>query len=299
MSNKGGVGKTHLAVNIAIHCAREGNRVLLVDADLGSANADIRLGARPRATLLDFYERRAEIFDCLSPTSYGIHFLAGCNGDFALANLGHQEKIRLLRGFDRLVKRGGYTHIFFDLGAGIGTRVLDFALVTDECVIVATPADIVSAYAALKACWVRYGNLCQMHYFKDHTRAKEIFTDATTIHQPSGLRIGFLLNQVNSLEEGKRVYFRILDVARTFFQAPEEMPPLRIRYIGGIPYVHGLLRESERNKLPAIVMYPYHPFSHAIREVSEVLLEKHTLAPNHLAIPFTDRVRDVIRTLVS
>lgn len=299
MSNKGGVGKTHLAVNLAIHCARLGNRVLLVDADLGSANADIRLGARPKATILDFYERRVDIFDCLSPTEYGIHFLAGCTGDYSIANLGHQEKIRLLRGFDKLVKRGGYTHIFFDLGAGIGTRVLDFALVADECIIVATPADIVSAYAALKACWIRYGNLCQMHYFKDRTSGKKDYFDPSTSNQNGELKVGFLLNQVTNLEEGKRVYFRILDVARTFFQTPESLPSMRVRYIGGVPYVHGLLREAERQKIPASIMFPYHTFTHALKEVSDVLLEIQPIAPNRLNVPFSDKVRDVIRTLVS
>ena len=298
MSNKGGVGKTHLAVNIAIQCAREGNRVLLVDADLGSANADIKLGARPRATLLDYYKRRADIFDCLSPTDYGIHFLAGCNGDYSLANLGHQQKIRLLKGFDKLVERGGYTHIFFDLGAGIGTRVLDFALVADECVIVATPQDIVSAYAGLKACWIRYGGLTGMHYFRDRTGGREIRMAGGNGERQS-LRVGFILNQVSSLEEGKRIYFRILDVARSFFQASEETPPLRIRYLGGVPYVHGLLRESEKLKMPAMVLYPYHPFTHAIREIAWVLLDMQPLAPNRLQVPFGDRVKGVIRTLVS
>ena len=296
ISNKGGVGKTHLAINIALQFAREGRRILLIDTDLGSANADLRLGVRTAATLSDFFERRADIFDCIVPTTYGIHFIAGKSGEFKLANLAHQQKIRLMRAFDRLVRDGGYTDIFFDLGAGIGSRVLDFALVADELVIVATPQDIVAAYAALKACWIRYNSLGEMHYFRN----KKTFI-AGELGGDSGrrLRINFIINQVENLDEGKRVYLRILDVARTFFYTPEGRAKLPLKYIGGIPYVHGLLRQAERSKVPATVLFPYHPFTQAVHDVANVFLDLSAKAPDKIQVPFTDRVKDVVRAWVS
>lgn len=294
LSNKGGVGKTHIAVNLAIQLAREGRRVLLIDTDLGSANADIRLGIRPSRSLMDFFERRADIFDCLTPTSYGIHFIAGRSGEFSLANLVHQQKLRLLRGFDKLVKHGGYTDIFYDLGAGIGSRVLDFALVADECVIVSTPQDIVAGYAALKACWVRYDALTEMHYFKGKTSGKGIGKPYLA-GNPSTLRMNIIVNQADGLDEAKKVYLRILDVARTFFYSPDGQVMLPLRYLGGIPYVNGLLRQAEKSKVPALVLYPHHPFSVAIQEISNILLERQAVAPNRLTIPFTDRVKNLVQ----
>lgn len=299
ISNKGGVGKTHVAVNLAIQFAREGRRVLLIDADLGSANADIRIGIRPRVSLLDFYERRVDIFECLTQSNYGFHFLAGSSGDFALANLAHQQKLRLLRAFDKLVKNGGYDEVFFDLGAGIGSRVLDFALVTDECIVIATPTDIVAAYAALKACWARYLKLSQMEYFRKRP-ALMAYKDSGSGEMSNGrLRMNFVVNQANSLEEAKRVYFRIEDVARAFFYTPEGQVILPMRYLGGIPYVHGLLRQAERDKVPALILYPYHPFSKAIGQVANVLLSKLSLAPDRLEIAFSDRVRGIVQAWVS
>jgi flagellar biosynthesis protein FlhG len=295
ISNKGGVGKTHIAINLAIQYAKEGRRVLLVDTDLGSANADLRLGIRPLVTLNDFFERRSDIFQCLVPTEYGFHFLAGKSGEFKLANLAHQQKIRLLRAFDRLVHEGGYTDIFFDLGAGIGSRVLDFALVCDECVIVATPQDIVAAYAALKACWTRYTSLSEMHYFKRKTVGKII----RSADDNRRLRINFLVNQVENLQEAKRVYLRILDVARTFFYTDEGQSLLPLRYIGGVPYVHGLLRTAERSKVPALVMYPHHPFAKSVHDISLVMLDKQAVAPNRMDVPFGDRVRGMVQAWVS
>ena len=46
-SGKGGVGKTSLVTNVAMQLAREGNRVLILDGDLGMANVDIMFGVRP------------------------------------------------------------------------------------------------------------------------------------------------------------------------------------------------------------------------------------------------------------
>lgn len=50
-SGKGGVGKTNVSVNLSIAMAEAGNRVLLMDADLGLANVDLLLGLHAQYNL--------------------------------------------------------------------------------------------------------------------------------------------------------------------------------------------------------------------------------------------------------
>ncbi|MGD2168457.1 MAG: P-loop NTPase, partial [Gammaproteobacteria bacterium] len=48
---KGGVGKSTICANVALALALMGRRVMLLDGDLGLANAHLLLGLRPRKTL--------------------------------------------------------------------------------------------------------------------------------------------------------------------------------------------------------------------------------------------------------
>ena len=54
-SGKGGVGKTFVAAKLAAALARAGQRVLVLNADLGLANLDMVLNLAARVTLHDVF----------------------------------------------------------------------------------------------------------------------------------------------------------------------------------------------------------------------------------------------------
>ena len=43
-SGKGGVGKSNMAVNLAVHFRKMGKRVIIFDADFGLANVEVMFG---------------------------------------------------------------------------------------------------------------------------------------------------------------------------------------------------------------------------------------------------------------
>jgi flagellar biosynthesis protein FlhG len=52
-SGKGGVGKSSVAINLALKFRKEGKRVIIFDADFGLANIEVMFGVIPKYTLAD------------------------------------------------------------------------------------------------------------------------------------------------------------------------------------------------------------------------------------------------------
>jgi hypothetical protein len=60
-SGKGGAGKTNVSVNLAVALARLGRRTMLVDGDVGLANADILLGMEGKYSIADVAAKERDL----------------------------------------------------------------------------------------------------------------------------------------------------------------------------------------------------------------------------------------------
>lgn len=153
---KGGSGKSFVAAALGIELAHRGNKVVLVDCDLGGPNLHSLLGMEyPRATLSDFVLRRvARLDELIVPTPVaGLGLVSGARNAIGIANPLYQQKLRLMRALQRL----DADVVLLDLGAGTHNTVVDFFVLAHfgVLVVVPEPTSVENAYRFLKAAFLR------------------------------------------------------------------------------------------------------------------------------------------------
>src|SRR5690554_2808196 len=97
-SGKGGVGKTNVAVNLGLALRKRNLRVLLIDADLGTANIDVLLGLTPNFHLGHFLSGERELNEIIIDGPGGLNILPGTSGleEFLDISRRQVERLRFL-----------------------------------------------------------------------------------------------------------------------------------------------------------------------------------------------------------
>ena len=133
-SGKGGTGKSVLATNLAVHRARQGERVLLVDFDAGLANAHLLLGLAPERDLGHVMLGQVSAREALVEGPHGLKLLSGGVGRQALANPTRRELDRLFRAL--LPLENDFDLVLIDHGAGLGYSTVTHLAATSTLIIV-------------------------------------------------------------------------------------------------------------------------------------------------------------------
>lgn len=220
-SGKGGVGKTSIAVNMAIAYSQLGKKVILIDGDLGMANVNVLLSVVPQYNLMHVINRKKTMNEIILDTEFGFKFIAGANGFSKIANLSNDELDYFAKEFASL---SNADIIIIDTGAGISNNVLQFLSAADEVYVITTPEPtaITDAYGIIK-----------------------IITTELLQRQ---INLKLLVNRVHSSDEGKRISDLIINIVAQFLN-------YKVEYIGFV-YDDPVVQASVIRQKPFMIINP-------------------------------------------
>ena len=220
-SGKGGVGKSNVAVNLAIQLRKQQKRVVIIDADFGLANVEVLLGAHPVYNFKDVLSGIVTLDGALTQGPMGIQFLSGGSGLASISDISDPRAPTLIESFSYLEEKADI--VLIDTGAGITKPIVSFIKASRETILVTTsePTALMDAYALLKAAYESDGEMPQ---------------------------VKVIVNKIYNPLEGTEAFEKLQRVSNQFLG-------LRLFSLGNIPYDNHLVKAVKRQE-PVLLAYP-------------------------------------------
>ena len=242
-SGKGGVGKTNVSVNLSAALAAAGERVLLMDADLGLANVDVLLGLSPEFDLQHVINGEKALDEVVIPGPAGFQLIPASSGVEHMAELTTLQQASLITAFSEL--KTPIDTLIVDTAAGISGSVVSFAKACQEVIVVVCdePTSLTDAYALIKVMSTRHGVS----------------------------RFQMLANMVKDENQGLLLYDKLLNTCDRFLN-------VGLGYLGAMPF-DDQLRAAVKAQQPVVAAYPRSRAAKAMGRIAEKV--KAWPAPEH------------------
>ena len=228
-----------VTASLGVPLARLG-RTLILDADMGVANAHILQDVQPDHTLVDVVEGRCDALEVVTPAGDNLDLLSGGSGFSRMAGLSAYELHLVSAGIEKL--EVGYRHLLVDSAAGLSAQTVSFAAASDVVLLVTTPdvTAMTDAYAFLKVLLRR---------------------------RPHG-EVLLVVNRATDEDEARRTADKLRDVSQRFLgRAP--------RWIATLPEDRAAFRCTQRRQ-PVLAAEPESPLGVALTSLARAVGEELT-----------------------
>jgi flagellar biosynthesis protein FlhG len=231
-SGKGGAGKTNVSVNLAVALARLGRRTMLVDCDVGLADAHILLGLDGERDIGHLALKERSLGEVSRNGPAGLVLVPGHSGPGLGAGLAAPARAELASALRP--SAAAFDTILVDTGGGMDGDALATVAASDLILLVLgpEPTAFMDAYAVLKALALRHG--CS--------------------------RFAVLTNRVAGEAAGRALFDRFRTVVEQFL-------PVHVDHLGSIPE-DPYLRDAVFAKRCCVEAFPSAPASAAFTRLA-------------------------------
>ncbi len=230
-SGKGGVGKTTILCNLAYALAIGGNRVLILDGDLGMSNVDIMFGVKVETNIHQVITGQISMSHAITSLGNNIDLISGGSGIVGFNQLSGLERRTLVDSLQSM--ESFYDYLLIDTAPGISDNVLYLNSASQEIVVIINPdpASVTDSYALIKVLY---------HEYREH-------------------RFSIICNQVRDEDEGLALYRRFNEVVSRFMF-------VGLNYWGAISQ-DLVMRKSTQNQR---LVLRHEPTSHSARQLLNI-----------------------------